>query len=1333
MPTQIVNGHIRPESESRGQRRNHVIRKSQSVGVVGVPRSTRLTGALKDGPEMVEEEERGGGGSLKTPYTGLLRRKNPTQKSSSKTGLGNFFKWFKGDSKAASQDQLDKTKMKKGVRGHDLITSNTQVLSESNLVSIGSVDSLCSVASTASFAYVPIGAYKPTAQKEKRIPIALNCSKDTYQKRMNKGADQNMSLTSKYQLLPADYSPPTLRRGTENFSAISGPALPSGPTLPVAVSTWSDDDDSESTLSGGEPGMSNYSAFSPSLRSKEVVIKPKERRGEMSLAMTMPKVQNSLKEIGNLSSSESTPNNTSRNPFEVDDSTLKHTAPIVDEVAEAIVVVADVHCDIETQSNAPTAVVGLDEDRMKEVRPVAHKPGKRRAPDPPKRFSPPNRNGNRQASPAKKVVTNPFEVEEDKAPVQNGLIPATVPGQTPENPPKFPVVQSASASFISNGVKDESPAKPWYKKGLFHSPSGKNISSKNTPSPPSSSGAKKSAQNGGRPISLLASISDFDRQAAEIVSQRQKDAEQKQKANDKDYYVNGDQHDEPQEVIDQIMADVEKKMECLDAIEKHNDKWADRMHNPPEMKMKDLVLDLNSFIDTTQKEMSTPKTKRKASRNLANGDTTPSWTCIKCTLINSKDAKVCSVCGASKPCAGEASGSIFEAPDPDPEKMPSKGNVLDRVVQFTAIQMCAEDKKPASKVWTPTEIATSTPQKSDYSKVSQAVVSKTEDVKPSTLDSHRNLLQKEERDAIIAKWKQEHDEKTRAREEHFRNFKTPQDDVIKVQADLLKEANRKLDMKIQREEEKRRRALEKQKFLEKQPEPAQPKPIPTQVNQDRVKPEQVKLDEVKRPNLVDKPATDRSKPNQYERPKVEVKESKISRTNSITEKSATLNNKIPQKFDFLKTPSYFVEKCTPALSPECTLKREEPENPDREEIRKLRVAFFERDEPTSERDDSIKESRVVQLKKCSASDPIYDELPKGPPRPVSPKFFERFYATVEKKNNSTIAVQTSFEMDEKNNYETIEFKRQPEPKLAKNTKLESLARKDKSRQSQKATEKKAPTEPSYSNMQGQKAMEIQGLKLEVKKMAAPPVRPIRQKLKKSVSLDSGSRPPNEPSKLIVSKEYQHMRLVPVEENKKRLSNCTFHDVEDVNGYVSDSSSVCSFKTALYADVEFRNGLKPYQAIEKPQKSVQSKIPRLTELRKDVEKERKLGAIRKQTNLNRLSVASGDVVDDVLYISRPLKPQAKVLNELHSFQLIAPDNFEIYQALSASDVIDKSKPLAANINEFKEGLVAKLNQENKKRSNLSLNSLPQDPDPRMMQQRQVQRKHSSQSSQFNSGI
>ena len=78
------------------------------------------------------------------------------------------------------------------------------------------------------------------------------------------------------------------------------------------------------------------------------LIQPKERRGEMAMAMTVVRGNstsnngpNSLRNIiGNLSSGSSSSTTTptgsqSRNPFlnNTDQDTLKHTAPIVDEVA----------------------------------------------------------------------------------------------------------------------------------------------------------------------------------------------------------------------------------------------------------------------------------------------------------------------------------------------------------------------------------------------------------------------------------------------------------------------------------------------------------------------------------------------------------------------------------------------------------------------------------------------------------------------------------------------------------------------------------------------------------------------------------------------------------------------------------------------------------------------------------------------------------------------------------------------------------------------------------------------------------------------------------------
>ena len=66
------------------------------------------------------------------------------------------------------------------------------------------------------------------------------------------------------------------------------------------------------------------------------------------------------------------------------------------------------------------------------------------------------------------------------------------------------------------------------------------------------------------------------------------------------------------------------------------------------------------------------------------------------------------------------------------------------------------------------------------------------------------------------------------------------------------------------------------------------------------------------------------------------------------------------------------------------------------------------------------------------------------------------------------------------------------------------------------------------------------------------------------------------------------------------------------------------------------------------------------------------------------VSSGDVVGDLLYIARPLSiisETKSAKSKMHTFQLIEPDNFEIYQALT--DVIDQTRPLRENLDILKQ--------------------------------------------------
>merc|ERR1739842_28000 len=102
-----------------------------------------------------------------------------------------------------------------------------------------------------------------------------------------------------------------------------------------------------------------------------------------------------------------------------------------------------------------------------------------------------------------------------------------------------------------------------------------------------------------------------------------KNEEKRRRVNDESFYVKKSSNDgtsgiatakpkEPQEAIDEIMANVEQKMECLDAIGKHNNRWEKRISNDiPNIDMNGLVSDLNQFLTTTKKELMTPRTKRK--------------------------------------------------------------------------------------------------------------------------------------------------------------------------------------------------------------------------------------------------------------------------------------------------------------------------------------------------------------------------------------------------------------------------------------------------------------------------------------------------------------------------------------------------------------------------------------------------------------------------------------------------------------------------------------------------------------------------------------------------
>ena len=203
-----------------------------------------------------------------------------------------------------------------------------------------------------------------------------------------------------------------------------------------------------------------------------------------------------------------------------------------------------------------------------------------------------------------------------------------------------------------------------------------------------------------------------------------------------------------------------------------------------------------------------------------------SWSCSKCTLINSTKTQVCILCGASylnskeplkeaEIVARESTPTIFDGiregnallndnEGDEEEEMPRKGNVLDRVVQFTAMQMYATDPdRPAS-------VMASTPRDSmnveDEAEIRpfSAMNSRSEIFAPTPIVVHRvengglrnqeqkrkSVLEKEDQAEIIAKWKKEHEEKEKARRDFFQQPKAAQDKVLETQAALLEEAQR---------------------------------------------------------------------------------------------------------------------------------------------------------------------------------------------------------------------------------------------------------------------------------------------------------------------------------------------------------------------------------------------------------------------------------------------------------------------------------------------------------------------------------------------------------------
>ena len=529
---------------------------------------------------------------------------------------------------------------------------------------------------------------------------------------------------------------------------------------------------------------------------------------------------------------------------------------------------------------------------------------------------------------------------------------------------KVQKVESPQVSHVSPPVSHVAPQvsqmspRLWFKK--------KQQKKEDTATMPQGLSKSKSGgqtkSNQVRPVSLLASISDFDREAAKIVQQRQKDEEARKRVNDESFYIPADDvaaasvvvtnpDDNAQEALDEIMANVEQKMECLDAIGKHNQRWEKRMNHVeqresiPSIDMNGLVSDLNQFLNTTKKELMTPKTRRKhqlqkqeqeqelleeqrkqldAVEKMENKQEEPklvqvqqqqpkkqsppvkpkpkqelqtplqqkqqrqqqqqqqqrqkqqqqqskiknpsvpkeqpkpqrqlrtrnqvnpnqqqiheyedTWNCTKCTLINSTKTNICILCGASflntksRPVDLQdlhqelEDKSIFDPIEPnESEEMPVKGNVLDRVVQFTAMQMAATER-PTSAMTSWMEMSPRTSMADLEPRPMSAIGSQSSrpeseifvptpvvhrvqnknNIGESQTPRRLSVLEKDETTEILAKWKQEHEEREKARRDFFESMakekSAPKDSVVETQAALLEQAKRKLEIQSNNKE-----------------------------------------------------------------------------------------------------------------------------------------------------------------------------------------------------------------------------------------------------------------------------------------------------------------------------------------------------------------------------------------------------------------------------------------------------------------------------------------------------------------------------------------------------
>ena len=154
-------------------------------------------------------------------------------------------------------------------------------------------------------------------------------------------------------------------------------------------------------------------------------------------------------------------------------------------------------------------------------------------------------------------------------------------------------------------------------------------------------GSPKAERPSSRPISGLTGISDLDRQAAEIIRRKNEEDAAKKKAGDEKFYASKVESEgmDAQKAIDGLMDKMSKKFTRLEGISKINNEWVYQLQNEEKttcdlfasptkdsdieddfQSMGNVVSDLNSFLVSTRKAMSSPSTQNRHQKPLSTAE-----------------------------------------------------------------------------------------------------------------------------------------------------------------------------------------------------------------------------------------------------------------------------------------------------------------------------------------------------------------------------------------------------------------------------------------------------------------------------------------------------------------------------------------------------------------------------------------------------------------------------------------------------------------------------------------------------------------------------------------